>query len=85
MVALRLALGVLQGGIYTAGFALLTKWLPLREKSTGYSFIHIGGQVGSVFASLITGYMSQYGFAGGWVSKPLTTKTVSNTSKPLKN
>ncbi|KAI1304607.1 Sialin [Halotydeus destructor] len=68
IVTSRLALGLFQGGIFAAAFGLVHGWLPTRERSFGYGLLNVGCALGSVIATSLTGYLSDYGFAGGWPS-----------------
>lgn len=64
----RVILGICQSGTYPAAFGLLMKWLPRSEKSFGFALLDVGGEAGSVATSSLAGYLSDYGFAGGWPS-----------------
>ncbi|KAI1304609.1 putative inorganic phosphate cotransporter [Halotydeus destructor] len=64
----RLALGLFQGGIYASAYGLVHGWLPKRERSFGFGMLNVGSALGSVIATSLTGYLSDYGFAGGWPS-----------------
>lgn len=74
----RVVLGILQGGIIPACYAILFKWLPRSEKAIGFGMAETGTNIGSIAASGLGGYLTEYGFAGGWPSVfyvPGTTRT----------
>ena len=68
LVMSRMALGVVQGGIFPSCYAMIGKWFPLKERSLGFAFMEIGATIGSVIATTSAGYLSEHGFAGGWPS-----------------
>ena len=68
MTISRLILGVLQGGLFPACFAIIFNWFPLKERSIGYAVMEVGTMVGSISASALAGYLAEHGFAGGWPS-----------------
>lgn len=68
LLASRVVLGVLQGGIFPSCYALLYKWMPQRERSLALACMDVGATIGSIVAASLTGYLSEYGFAGGWPS-----------------
>ena len=68
LVASRMLLGVVQGGIFPSCYAMIGKWFPLKERSLGFAFMEIGATIGSVAATTSAGYLSEHGFAGGWPS-----------------
>lgn len=67
-IASRVLLGVCQAGIYPAGYAIAAKWLPRSEKSLGFALLTVGSTIGAVASTSMAGYLSEYGFAGGWPS-----------------
>ena len=68
MTISRLLLGVLQGGLFPACFAIIFNWFPLKERSIGYAVMEVGTMLGSISASALAGYLAEHGFAGGWPS-----------------
>lgn len=68
LVISRVVLGVLQGGIFPACYAMLYKWMPQKERSFALANMDVGATIGSIVAASLTGYLSEYGFAGGWPS-----------------
>lgn len=64
----RIVLGLMQGGIFPSCFAMLHKWMPVKERSIGFAFMDVGATIGSVIATTGSGYLSEHGFAGGWPS-----------------
>lgn len=77
LVISRMALGFIQGGIFPSCYAMIGKWMPLRERSLGFAFMEIGATVGSVVATTSSGYLSEHGFAGGWPSVFYVSGTIS--------
>lgn len=67
-IASRVLMGALQAGVYSSAFMLATKWIPDSERSTFISMAYIGGNFGTILISSISGYLCEYGFAGGWPS-----------------
>ncbi|KAJ6627063.1 Sialin [Pseudolycoriella hygida] len=68
LVLSRIVLGVLQGGIFPACYAMLYKWMPQKERSFALANMDVGATLGSIVAASLTGYLSEHGFAGGWPS-----------------
>lgn len=64
----RIILGLMQGGIFPSCFAMLHKWMPVKERSIGFAFMDVGATIGSVIATTGSGFLSEHGFAGGWPS-----------------
>lgn len=59
----RVILGLIQGGVYPACFSLVVNWMPPDRRSLGFGLVNVGGNLGSVFACAITGFLSQnYGW-----------------------
>ncbi|KAI1307899.1 putative inorganic phosphate cotransporter [Halotydeus destructor] len=67
-LATRLAMGVCQAGMFPAGFGILYFWFPKREQSFAFALLSCGAIFGSILASSLSGYLCDYGFAGGWPS-----------------
>lgn len=65
LVASRVFLGMVQGGVYPALFQITTSWMAKNEVSIGFGMVNVGGNLGAVFAASVTGYLSQY---TGWPS-----------------
>ncbi|XP_023218055.1 sialin-like [Centruroides sculpturatus] len=61
-------IGLSQGLFYPASYTILARWSPVNEKSRFVSICASGNQVGSITGMIVTGYLCQYGFAGGWPS-----------------
>lgn len=55
-------------GIFPSCYAIIGRWLPIRERSLGFAFMEIGSTIGSVVATTSSGYLSEHGPAGGWPS-----------------
>lgn len=56
------------GGIFPAAYGLLYKWFPKNERSIVFGLLDFGSNVGAIIATIMTGALSEYGFAGGWPS-----------------
>ncbi|XP_023217799.1 sialin-like isoform X2 [Centruroides sculpturatus] len=68
ITSLRVMTGLSQGISYTAMYTLFARWAPVQERGTLVSICISGNQVGTVLSTVITGYLCEYGFAGGWPS-----------------
>lgn len=70
LIASRVALGVVQGGVFPSGFQMIGKWIPSNERSTAFGLFYISTSVGTILGSALTGYLCDNGFAGvvGWPS-----------------
>ncbi|KAI1307898.1 putative inorganic phosphate cotransporter [Halotydeus destructor] len=68
LITSRLALGICQAGFFTAGYGILFAWFPRPQRSTAYALMYTGANVGSILSTILSGYLSDYGFAGGWPS-----------------
>ncbi|XP_027197570.2 LOW QUALITY PROTEIN: putative inorganic phosphate cotransporter [Dermatophagoides pteronyssinus] len=68
LITSRILLGVFQAAIFPSCYALSSRWIPDHERSTINSMAFIGGDLGSLIASTLAGYLSRHGFAGGWPS-----------------
>lgn len=68
ITCVRLVIGLAQGLTYPAVYTLLGRWAPIQERSTLVTVCTSGNQVGTVLAMSLTGFLCQYGFAGGWPS-----------------
>ncbi|XP_023234204.1 sialin-like [Centruroides sculpturatus] len=64
----RVVLGVLQGLTYPSGFTILSRWSPVNERSTLMAICLSGNLVGSIISMILSGYLCEYGFSGGWPS-----------------
>ncbi|XP_015784189.1 sialin [Tetranychus urticae] len=64
----RSLLGVVQGFLTPSLYALFSQWIPKRERSFALAMLVVGGNCGSLFTMLISGYLAESSFAGGWPS-----------------
>ncbi|CAG2116628.1 unnamed protein product, partial [Medioppia subpectinata] len=64
----RVVLGAFQSVLFPACYALVAKWTPEHERSVVLSLPLIGGNIGTIVTSALTGYLTEEGFAGGWPS-----------------
>ncbi|XP_035223284.1 sialin-like [Stegodyphus dumicola] len=68
LIVLRISLGFIHGMNYPSAYTLLARWAPIQERSTLCSVCVIGTHFGVVMSMPLTGYLCDYGFAGGWPS-----------------
>lgn len=68
LITSRVLLGLLQGGIFPACYSIVYNWLPQNERSLGFAMMDVGTNIGTIVATTMTGYLSEYGFADGWPS-----------------
>ncbi|OTF76661.1 hypothetical protein BLA29_012537, partial [Euroglyphus maynei] len=68
LITSRVILGAFQASVFPSCYALTARWIPDHERSTINSMAYIGGNFGSIIASILAGYLSRHGFAGGWPS-----------------
>jgi len=68
LIVLRVLEGVGQGVTNPSMYALLSRWIPPMERSRAVTFIHGGGQLGTVIGMPLSGVLCDHGFAGGWPS-----------------
>ena len=63
LIALRVVLGIVQAGMFPAGFGLLCQWMPLSERSTAFALLNAGGTIGSSIPDFISGALiHKYGW-----------------------
>ncbi|XP_067118853.1 uncharacterized protein [Centruroides vittatus] len=68
VICVRFISGLCQGLTYPAMYTLLGRWTPTQERSTLITICTSGNQFGTILAMSLTGFLCQYGFAGGWPS-----------------
>ncbi|KAI1305180.1 putative transporter slc-17.2 [Halotydeus destructor] len=61
----RIALGIVQAGIFPAGYGLLCKWFPGDERSLAFGVQNSGRLLGTVISAMLTGFLCDH---GGWPS-----------------
>lgn len=59
----RVLLGMLQTGVFPAGYGMLFKWFPVRQRSFAYSMFMNGSAVGNFIANSMAGYLAEM---SGW-------------------
>lgn len=59
LVVCRFVLGLTQGVVWPACFALFAAWVPFRERSLCFSLLLVGGNLGSVITVSITGLLCE--------------------------
>lgn len=64
-VGSRMLLGMLQAGVFSGSFAILTDWVPSFERSLSYSMLRVGAIIGTVCINVLSGYLID---AVGWPS-----------------
>ncbi|GBM45612.1 Putative inorganic phosphate cotransporter [Araneus ventricosus] len=68
MVVVRVMMGMIHGVCMPTAFALFGHWAPVEEKSTLIALCVVGDNIGTILTMPLTGYLCEYGFAGGWPS-----------------
>ncbi|KAI1304270.1 putative inorganic phosphate cotransporter [Halotydeus destructor] len=53
-------LGVVQGGVFPACFAMLCNWLPVKERNVAFGFIDFGINLGAILSGPITGALCDH-------------------------
>ena len=74
LIASRVLLGLVQGGVFPACFATVTQWFAPSEKSFAFGLVNVGGNLGAVAAASLTGLMSHN---VGWPYSFYTIGTVA--------
>lgn len=59
LITSRVFLGLCQGVIMPSIFSLNVNWMSAEERSFGFGLMNVGGNLGAVFASAVTGYVCQ--------------------------
>eukprot|EP00042_Codosiga_hollandica_P050098 m.591632 g.591632 ORF g.591632 m.591632 type:complete len:501 (-) comp58018_c0_seq3:367-1869(-) len=77
LIALLIISGLFQGLTLPAAYALWTKWAPPAERTTLAAFAQSGLVVGLVFCLLISSYLCNTNFLGGWPASFYTAGTLS--------
>lgn len=67
-IASRAVLGAIQAMVFPCCFVLAGQWIPDHERGTVLSMTSVGGAIGTIVASSMSGYLCDHGFAGGWPS-----------------
>ena len=68
LCAVRFIQGLGEGPIVPCTHALLAKWIPPNERSRMGAAVYAGAQFGTVVSMPLSGFLAEYGFAGGWPS-----------------
>jgi len=68
VLALRVISGLGEGVMWPAIHALIARWSPPKYRSLIVSAIFTGVDAGIVVGMLLSGVLSDFGFAGGWPS-----------------
>ncbi|ESO85643.1 hypothetical protein LOTGIDRAFT_107883 [Lottia gigantea] len=68
LIVLRIILGIGEVVMYPAAQALWANWSPPNERSRLIGLSYAGGQFGNALIFPIGGFLSHYGFDGGWPS-----------------
>ncbi|CAL1526709.1 unnamed protein product [Lymnaea stagnalis] len=68
LIVLRVILGLVTGMTFPAMHTIWGKWAPPLERTKLITFTYAGAQVGIVVTFPLSGFLCEYGFAGGWPS-----------------
>ena len=68
MIALLMIMGLFQGCLFAALFSLYANWFTAAERVVAIAGIAAGSNFGNVVAFPVSGYLCDFGFAGGWPS-----------------
>jgi len=68
LLFLRVLLGMCEGFLFPAVHALVVRWSAPKYRSTVVAFIFLGLPLGIVVGMLLSGFLCDHGFAGGWPS-----------------
>ncbi|KAI1305177.1 putative inorganic phosphate cotransporter [Halotydeus destructor] len=61
----RFAIGILQAGIFPAGYGLLCNWFPSNERGLAFGVQDSGRILGIIISAILTGFLCDH---GGWPS-----------------
>ncbi len=64
MALLRMGIGAAQAGAYPTAGAILSRWMPLRERATASALVAFGGRVGGAMAPYLTAILIE--LCRGW-------------------
>ena len=56
LIALRMLMGLAQGVLFPATTALLSQWVPIKERSSTGTIVFSGTQLGTIVANISTGF-----------------------------
>ena len=65
LIVLRVVLGCFQAGFFPAGFDVICKWTPLKERSVCFALLDLGSTIGTILIFYTTGYIDK---TYGWPS-----------------
>ncbi|KAI2796614.1 hypothetical protein BLOT_014407 [Blomia tropicalis] len=68
LILVRVCIGLCQGVLTPAIYSLLAKWIPRNERALVLALIQVGGNMGAVVSTILSGFLCQHGFDGGWPS-----------------
>jgi len=68
ILLLRVLLGLCEGFLFPAVHALIARWSAPKYRSIVATFIFMGFSLGIVVGMLLSGFLCDHGFAGGWPS-----------------
>lgn len=54
----RMFLGMIQAGLFSGSFSIVTNWIPVHQRSFSYSLIRVGAIIGTIAINVFTGYLS---------------------------
>ncbi|XP_058793473.1 sialin-like isoform X2 [Phymastichus coffea] len=64
LIILRILMGLGEGITYPAINVLLAKWAPPEERSRTASFVYASAMIGTIFATMVSGWILQYSSIG---------------------
>ncbi|RWS00598.1 membrane transporter-like protein [Dinothrombium tinctorium] len=62
----RAILGVAQSVIFPSSYGLFCKWIPETERGTFLAMLNVGGSIGIILSSSISGFLCSTDFLDGW-------------------
>ncbi|RWS25134.1 membrane transporter-like protein [Leptotrombidium deliense] len=65
-IACRAILGASQSAVFPAAYGLFCKWMHENERGAFLAMLNVGGSVGIILSSLMSGYLCKGDFLNGW-------------------
>ncbi|KAJ6219820.1 hypothetical protein RDWZM_005632 [Blomia tropicalis] len=73
LLIIRIVIGAAAASLIPAFYYFIVHWIPVNEKSKALAALNLGNSLGNICINLISGYLCQYGFDGGWPTVFYTT------------